>query len=271
VLPQLKSKSAFALIELLVVIAIIASLASLLLPALSRAKFSGQNAVCKNNLRQIGIALQTYVQAAEAYPLFSTQIGPTNTPLKLYFDHLDLPQPSRVFTPIHQRYLLGVWRCPMDREIYKVESHQQMSFLSYPYNGGGVDSRYSSRLGLGGYQTPDVPNLFHLNVPIRESAVKRPSDMIAFGDLVVPSSDTKVHAITELSWIQRLGPHAAGKYYLDTATLRQPVFRSHRAQFNRLFCDGHIESENLRRPIAFTDTYLQSWNNDNEPHQETWR
>jgi prepilin-type N-terminal cleavage/methylation domain-containing protein len=62
----------FTLIELLVVIAIIAVLIALLLPAVQQAREGARRAACRNNLKQIGLALHNYEASFKTFPSSST-------------------------------------------------------------------------------------------------------------------------------------------------------------------------------------------------------
>jgi prepilin-type N-terminal cleavage/methylation domain-containing protein/prepilin-type processing-associated H-X9-DG protein len=281
-----QQQAGFTLIELLVVVAIIAILASLLLPAVAKAKFAGQNAVCKSNLRQIILATQTYVSENGAYPPWSMWTHPEGRTSKQWINFLGLKHNHHNYYNPRPSGGPNVFDCPMNigtenRNIRPANPgsapRPYQRFTSYPveylYNSRGIWGNEYSPWGLGGTAKPrpsaGIP--FDVTRPTREEMVKVPSEMIAYGDAAIRLYEPIYNGMF-LGGLPALHPRGPGfsAPISDPFFTKQTSFLRHRGRFNRVYCDGHIEAENMNKRQIFDNAYLRQWNIDNEPHREAF-
>ena len=97
-----RKQKGFTLIELLVVIAIIAVLVALLLPAVQQAREAARRSQCKNNLKQIGLALHNYHDTANCFP-YAYMVN---------FNNLDVNSWGTMILPqLDQQSLYNLYNC----------------------------------------------------------------------------------------------------------------------------------------------------------------
>jgi len=228
----------FTLIELLVVIAIIAVLAAMHLPALAKAKASGQAVICMSNLRQLQAAYLMYVDDNNgALPPNKTR-NFQSQPGSWVVGNAQLDNtPSNVQSGVLFSYLkaTGVYRCPSDRSavmnhpgLLRTRSYS----LSYYMNCDGVWPSGTT------VSNPQID----------------PLDKTKLSDFVNPPASQMFTFIDENEQSIRDGvmiaPNLAFNMSTDQMWFNLPSDRHHQG-CNIAFADGRVERCPWRWPKKF--------------------
>ena len=232
-------KRGFTLIELLVVIAIIAILAAMLLPALSHAKRQAQRIDCINNLHEVGIGMALYIDDAKVYPPWEIPVGPQ---LPGAFNGIGWDQNISHYLGGNARAFV----CPA-MQTPAIWTNLFHFNPSYGYNIHGTATGAQVALGLG------------LGNPVAPvNRIKAPNDMITVGDC--PGLDsTNATAAPDSN---------DGDITFDGAD--DFIATRHDGGGDVVFCDAHVEYAAQTNWMAPVDLARERWNNDHQPHPETW-
>ena len=225
---DIKMRKSFTLVELLITIAIIAILASILLPALQKAKETAKAISCTNNLKQLGVVWISY------YSDYHESLLPTSMRYAkgdIFWHELLLQHLGYVFewSSAADSGKKKLFRCPADSSgrLSQFNCKLYLSYGDNPYLGyKGVYPGWTWISGL-------YPKLGSLNrYP--------PAQIMVFGDRwkrVAPGNHTK--------WTS---------YLLDTADTG--VYRAHSGGMNALYADGHAAQWNKPSQLYLDPTLI---------------
>lgn len=195
----------FTLIELLVVIAIIAILASMLLPALNKARERGKSAACKNNFKTAGIAIIMYADDYDDYLLpmhTGNDYSPANKYWMPFLGELNIVYPKMKLSRYMQSYM-----CP---------SIQLNEFIN---NSGSKCWAFNRRI-----------NTFNTwSALIKIGKIQRTSSALCLADVVDVADSKFIYG--QYLW-----------YAEPTSATNSKIDFRHGGKSNLLFFDGHVKS-----------------------------